>query len=422
MPQAQNTDRIVVVSWATVAVATLAVVLVSLVLSPTIVHSATPSLITDYELHDPLVSEFEAALSELFPSIAPDDETITALAERMVRDSGVINDASRGLIIGHRAWVEGEAPLLDLHPGTTTKAALAALRDIGHPLADVFPQSARLEINPIPIPAHFQARDLVLLRNLLVLVGIIGIIAATLRSAITGNWRYFYNVVGNILSLVSLVLIAVALSFPILPLHRFGWPWSGLGELVSAAQLPLLLFAVAGLGAGVFARLWAHEGTRTKVGPTRGWVDRTTTLVEARQDRHGKDQTRREAIDAFFDDRNLPASDTPVTPVSTADDLGLPSLRPDTPVHKRPLGIPVFPGRGQKPKPYLTEGFDQVMAAIERDPYGTGIENDDSTLSGDGEALLIDGETNAIELAQDRLDALERIDGKGSKLRTHMPR
>lgn len=73
----------------------------------------------------------------------------------------------------------------------------------------------------------------------------------------------------------------------------------------------------------------------------------------------------------------------------------------------------------RKPRPYLVDGFDAVMAAIDRDPTGTGSGQLASPSQNAGES---EGAGLANDLAQDRKEALERIDGKGSKLRTHLPR
>ncbi|MFA5564832.1 MAG: hypothetical protein WDA77_02735 [Acidimicrobiia bacterium] len=467
MPQAKKTDRIVVAGWLTAAISTLVVILISLVLSPTIVHSATPDLLFDYELHDPLVREFTAAIPKLFAPGELDEPTIANVAQRMVRDNGVINDVSRSLVLGHRAWVEGNQPVLALHPQATTPAVLAALRDLGHPLADNFPSSVNLQTNPIPIAIQFQAHNLSLVRNVLIAFGLFGIAAAVLRSAISARWRYFYIVTGNTVSMVSLVLIIVTLSFPLLPLHSFGWPWSGLSALVSAAQLPLLLFAVAGLGAGIFARLWALEGSRMNSREVITWAERRANITKMRHSRNAKHQMRRDAIDAFFDDRNLPAVDTPVSPISNIEELGyfhvnrnmsdeselggstqarsltdsssqssqppqsqllqsqasyehpLNASQPADASSKQSLEQRPVPFGKRKPRPYLVDGFDAVMAAIDRDPTGTGSGQLASPSQNAGES---EGAGLANDLAQDRKEALERIDGKGSKLRTHLPR
>jgi hypothetical protein len=366
-----------------VAVPLLAVT--SLLLSTDAVADAAPDLLAIDEVHDATVVELTAVVPTLYPPGVVSPETADLVAERMVRDSGFVEGTRDAAATAHESWLAGGDPQPTLGTDVLGPAALAAFRDVDLALSRDFPTDVSIPPASIDAPVTTTADTIRSLRTLGV-----GLLVAALAALLVGAIldRRFDRALrwaSTAILLLAAVLAVAAIALPIPDLTSRGWLVPAVAALVEVSRTTILLGAAACALLGAFLRASASqvaplvaERERRRARAAAGPAPAASGAQVPR--RRGR-AVRQQAIDAFFEE-------------SEGDDFA----EVDDPAADEERPLVAFRG----------DGFDEAIAAVEADPRG-GTTSVDSPNPDEGAAA-------------DRREALERIDGARSRLRTHLPR
>ena len=371
---------------AVLLVAVPLVVATSLALSTDAVADAAPELLDVDEVHDAAVAELVAIVPTLYPPGVVSPETAGLVAERMVRDSGFVEGTHRAAADAHRAWLAGGDPRPTLGADVLGPAALAAFRDVDLALSRDFPSDPSIPTAAIDAPVTTTADSMRSLRTLGIGLIVAAVLALVIGALLDRRIDRALRWASTAVLLLAAVLAAVAIAVPIPDLSASGWLLPTFAALVDVSQTTLLIGAAAAALVGAFMR-----ATASQVAPlvadrerrrARAAAGPAPAASGAQGPRRRGRAVRQQAIDAFFEESEGGSAD--------AADADLPGDE------DRPLVA------------FRGDGFDEAIAAVEADPRGGSTTVD---ANGPDEAA-----------SADRREALERIDGARSRLRTHLPR
>lgn len=388
-----------------VATGSVAVVVALLVIGGTTlarstsrVSSATEDLLAIEEVHDAIVDELAASLPTLFAPGRLTPDTAIVVAERIARDSSFV-EGSRGWVAdAHRRWLAGEDPEPTIPSDVLVPVAIAALRDVDLALARDVPADATLVTAPVQLTIE-PASTVSSARNLGVLALIVGLALLAVGAVLDRRSDRVLRRAAAALLVLAGILAVAAVVIPLIDLTGQGPAVAGFAALIGVARTPMLAAAAASALLGGFLRAWASQvaplvdarerrRTRRLAGPAVA-----ASGTQPHRWRRGR-AVRQQAIDAFFEEDGDEAGSAPAAEPSVA------SAPTDPP--EQPLVA------------YRGDGFDQAIAAVEADPRG----GTTSVAGGEQD----DDDEDAANAAADRREALERIDGARSRLRTHLPR
>jgi hypothetical protein len=380
----------------------LALALGAVVTSTSVATDAAPELIHVDVMRAPIEAELGRAVTAALPPGSISAETSAVVAARIVRDGAVVDEIARATAGAHDLWTSGEATVLVLDPEVVTPAAIAALRDVDLGLARTVDTGLRVVPAAIALPATATSSDRVdqvtSLGNLGVFVGLVALIGGAVLDVRRDRT---IRSISTALFVLGLALCVTPLLARLPDVVSWGWSSAVVVEMLAAALVPLVVAGVASLAMGAFLRAVASQ-----LAPT------ITARIEARErdaitpppaptgahlsKRKGK-EVRQQAIDAFFGPESDETSSTPNDPGEVA-----------APAPIDPRTISAGPRRS------TSDGFAQAVDAVDSAPGGDDDE-DDST---ERDAGVDEAEAAAAE----RREALERLDGQRSPLRTHLPR
>lgn len=375
-------------------VAVLLIGATSIALSTTRVGSATPELLAVAEVHDAVVDELAAELPGLYEPGRLSPDVARAVAERMVRDGRFVAGARTAVEDAHRRWRDDGPWELALRTELLVPVAHASLRDVDLELARDLPDGAVLDLAPIAFGIE-PAGTVTDARTSGVAVLVVGLSLLMVGAFVDPRSDRALRRAAAALFVTALLVGGLGLALGAADLGDRGLALGAFAAVVGVTRTPILV--VAGLSILVGAFLWA---TASQVAPL---VEERSRRRERRaagpevaasgSQRRGRwwraRSVRQQAIDAFFDE------DDRTAPIPAASDEAVERRSEAEQGRVAPSG----------------DGFDQAIAAVEADP--------DGAVAGEGEDRE---ESDADAAAADRREALERIDGARSRLRTHLPR
>ena len=407
----------------------LVLALIGVVRTTSVTTDASAELIEVDVVRAPIEAELARAAIAALPPGVLSDETAAAVAARMVRDSVVVDEIATASADAHALWIGSAQPVLILDPAVATPATVAALRDVDLDLARILSSQLGTPIAPAPIalPVTPTSSERVESAAWLARLGlIIGLAVVAVGAALDQRRDRTVRSISTAMITFGLVLIAAPLLARLPDTQSWDW-WSAfVVELVAAGVVPLVLCGLAGVGLGTFLRAVSRQMEPAVVARIatreRDAVTPPPATTGAHVSRRRGRQVRQQAIDAFFgpegDDDDAPADAPQVAASSPAPPVDEPAE----------VGDQVAPRRGGS-----VDGFDRAVDAVHTAPEGP--EGEPATNTADPAGTVVagpatdaksddDGESGegADGVAADRREALERIDGQRSPLRTHLPR
>ena len=374
----------------------LAVTLVAVVSAPSVATEATPDLLDVEEVSVPVRVELARAVVAALPPGAISDETAWEVAARLVRDDVVVDQLAIAAADTHRQWDQGVEPVLVLDSQAVTPATVAALRDVDLALARTLGDDVTVSVAPIALPfATATAERIEAVADAAYVALVVALILFLVGAAVDERRDRTLRAVSTSLLVYGAVVGVSVVACMFAPAMR--WQLAVVAAMVAAAKVPLLVVAAASVGLGGFLRAVAAQiapGVEARIEARRRAAiapppattgPQSPRQLSARRSR----ATREEALDAFF------APEDPGERDADAD-----------------AEVPVLPGTG--PAARARTEFDQVIDSVEATPEPT---------VGDGADTPPDADSDGrADLAAERREALERLDGTRNPLRTHLPR
>ncbi|MBK5223533.1 MAG: hypothetical protein JJE52_11800 [Acidimicrobiia bacterium] len=372
---------LVTVSLLCAAMAMVIIGITSMTLSEQVVTDAAPDLFGIERAREQFVAELVRVLPQGSVDLADrPGETLVAVANRTARDSALIDDVQRAATDAHRAWRAGQRPVLHLDPEVVTPAVLAALRDLDLDLARTFPASAVISPGPVATPVATTAAAVESLRGTALVGLLVSLAGLCVGAVVLARLDHLLHTTGRALMVLAGLALAVTIALPAIDVGSIGWAVPAMASLIGAARTELLLAVVAALLIGWFLRAVANQiaplverrvdlRRRSAAGPLPAASGAHTSRRRGRG-------VRQQAIDAFFE---------------KGDEASAPDV-----IHMEEPPLVAYDG----------DGFEDTLVAVERDSPTPDAGDDD----------------RSIGAAEDRREALERIDGARSRLRTHLPR
>jgi hypothetical protein len=381
----------------------LTLVLGAVVSSTSVATDAAPALVHVDVVRTPIEAELARSVTVALPSGSISAETASAVAARIVRDGAVVDEIARAASESHDLWRSGATTVLVLDPEVVTPAAIAALRDVDLDLARTVNSDLRVVPDAIALPATATSSDradqLTSLGTFGVIVGLVALVGGAVLDVRRDRT---IRSISTALLVFGLVLIVTPLLAHVPDVNAWGWSSAVVVEMLAAALVPLVVAGVASLAIGAFLRAVAAQLAPTIVARIETRERDAITPPPAPTGAHlskrkGK-EVRQQAIDAFFGPEGDDES------ASTTDDTS--EVAEPAPIDPRTISA--------GPRRSTSDGFAQAVEAVDSAPDGA----DDADDPTDGNA----GDDEAQAAAVERREALERLDGQRSPLRTHLPR
>lgn len=372
-----------------------------------VVQAATTDLLAVPSERAAVAGELNAALDRAFPMLPITEAEQAFAVDRMLANGDLIDEVERAFAPGHHAWLDGSALTLDLDPRVVTSVAIAGIRDANPGLVDSLGSQTLVAPEPISMPTwvsaatvnqYWRGAQMMLGAGALVLV--FGVVLGFRRRA---TWR----VLGRGLIALGLVSAGVVLLAPLSTVNQGDDRLAVVGALLVPARTIWLAGAVLVVLTGLSLHGRADRFTQASSVDRSRRVRRERApaksggpppIATRKAGRH-----RAEAIDAFFEPTEARESES----VTVIDLAHLDELDEDS-------------------------GEDTVFDAADSErsvPTLAGETADDETADEeDGEVEppapreLTPEEERAEALANERREALERIDGTRSRYRTHLRR
>jgi len=385
----------------------LALVLGVVVGSTAVATDAASELIHVDVVRAPIEAELGRAVTAALPPGSISTETSSAVAARIIRDGAVVDEIAVASAASHDLWSSGEATVLVLDPAVVTPAAVAALRDVDLDLARTVDSDLRVVPAAVPLPVTSTSSEHVeRLASLGTFGMVVGLIALVGGALLDVRRDRTIRSISTALLVFGLVLGVTPLLASLPDTDSWGWSSAVVVEMLAAALVPLVVAGVASLALGAFLRAVASQLEPTITARIDTRAREAVTPPPAHTGAHvskrkGK-EVRQQAIDAFFGPE---AEDN----ASTSDDDSSEVAEPA-----------VIAPRSTSPS-FLrstSDGFAQAIDAVDIDPGGED-ETDEPTEGSTDDTAGVD---EALAAAAERREALERLDGQRSPLRTHLPR
>ncbi len=390
------------------AVAGLCLVGIGVVSSPSLASEAAPDLLAVPELVDPIEDTLALDLAAAAPGEALQPEVARAVAARTVRDSAVVDDIARAAADAQRQWRRGDQPVLDLDARVLTPAALTALRDVDLDLARSIGEDLAVDPSPVVLPMTTDRAETVDdVRTLARVVLVAALLALAAGAALDPRRDRTIRTASSVLLIFGGIVVAAPLLAGLPDLSSMSWGTASLLAMTHAGLVPLAIGGVAALLLGAFLRAVAAQVAplvEARIAAReRAAVEPPPVSTGAQPARRSGRAVRQEAIDAFFAPAEVPEAAPGGGTASSDDDL----------TTTAPVAPTVSPLRGRGP---TSDEFARVVDAVDSEPHGPAAPDaiEDSDVDDDAEA--------AADAAAERREALERIDGRRSRLRTHLPR
>ncbi|MDZ7677054.1 MAG: hypothetical protein U5K29_00720 [Acidimicrobiales bacterium] len=361
---------IVAVTAALVAGAT------AMVRSTPVVERAAPELLEVPAIRSAVTAEFERSIQAAYaPETVPADDLAVA-SERMAQNGYVVDDFEMALAEAHRGWLTGDDLAVQLDPRIITQAAERGLRDADVALADRFPTSALVDPAPVPSPWDVTAGSTAALLRVAVLAVLAGFALFVAGAVLDPRTGSSLKALARAVVASGLLLVVGAVVLPLEVLRSIDARVAVLGAVLGTQLVPLLVIAALLIFLGLSLHATADQvvrNVRRTIRRSRRAVKQATPVPSgARPVRHGSARRREAAIDAFFD--------------QTGNTI---HARDPEDAEDRAEAVPVE-----------GEGADAEEHAEDLTPE----------------------ERRARQIAAERREALERIDGARGPNRTHLPR
>lgn len=389
--------------------------------STSVAVDAASRLVEVDVIREPIEAELARAVVTVLPPGAMSEETANAVAARMVRDAILVDAIADASGVSHEAWEAGAEFVLILDPGVTTPAAIAALRDVDLGLARSIEDQVQVSAAPIALPITTTSADRIDQVAGLSRLGLLLGLVATLSGAVLDRHRdRTIRAAAAALIVFGGVLIVAPLLARIPDLTSWGWRSASIVAAVDAAVVPLVVGGAVSVALGAFLRAVASQAAPTVSARIeqreRDAVTPPPAPTGAHSTRRRHRKVRQQGKDAFFgpEDDLFGPDDEASVEVAVADADEDAGAEP-APAHAE-SGTDATTSR---PIPRPATGFDQAVDAVQAAPEGqrdTDVEEADD-VGGEVEEI-----SDAEKAAAERREALERVDGGRSRLRTHLPR
>ncbi|MFP3907935.1 MAG: hypothetical protein ACLFWR_12955, partial [Acidimicrobiales bacterium] len=342
-----------------------------------VVERAAPDLLEVPAVRSAVTAQFERSIQAAYASEPVPEDDLAVASERMAQNGYVVDDFEVALAEAHRGWLDGGDLAVQLDPRTVTEAAERGLRDADVALADRFPRSALVEPEPVPSPWDLTAGSTAALLRVAVLAALAGFATFIAGAVLDPRRGRPLKALARAVVASGLLLVVGAVVLPLEALRSVDDRVAVLGAVLGTQLVPLLVIAALLIFLGLSLHATAEQvvrSVRRTIRRSRRAVKQATPVPSgARPVRHRSARRREAAIDAFFDQKadTIDARDADRDPEDETEDGAVED-----------------------------EGADAEEPAVDLTPE----------------------ERRARQLAAERREALERIDGTRGPNRTHLPR
>lgn len=345
------------------------------------VRDAAPDLLQIDSVRVRVTDELGRAIQDLYGPRSIDPSTLAVATERIVSNGYVVDDFERGLDLAHRGWLYGAPMVVELDPAVVTQASVTGLRDADLELAGAFPPGGIVVPGPIELPVTRSASWFADLGTMALVVALLSLVVIGFGAVLDPVRQRTLKTLARGMCTAGVVLLMSALVLPIPALGRQHDAVAVLGALSAQHVTTQLVLA----GICLFVGLSLHASADRIVTEVTKQVERARTPRATKPVRsgtkvsgRGAERRRSEAIDAFFAEpsSNGSSGSGAIVPHDDADVDEEIELDDDaSPVVRGPVSEPLTPEQER-----------------------------------------------AEALANERREALERIDGTRSRYRTHLKR